>query len=460
MKRASALLIIIAFLITGLLSGCEYSQKAPVTVTFWHVYGEQADSPLNLLVDEFNRTIGAKRGIIVNVTSVEPVFELGNNLIAAANNEPGAAELPDIFSAYEDTAMIVDKDDTLVDFNDYFSKEELSSYVPQFLEGGEINGKLAVFPVAKSMDVGFLNKTAFDRFSAATGVTADSLKTFEGINLAAQKYREYTSSQPGGEKPFYIIDSPLAYFQLGVAGIGGNLFEGDLLNFECEGFDRVFENYAASSIRGEAAIFDGYGSDLMLTEDILLSIGSSAGILYTKDSVTHADNTSEDIELSVTSYPSFEGGAETALRQGVGLCVKKSTPEKERAAATFIKWLTEPKVNTDFVTTAGYIPVQEQAYEEALPQKLSKLTSPKYKALYTAVMDTYADTTFYSVPRSARYSQMRNEFTKELKAILLKARQEYIDNDSDPALLNSLISNANIELKTRLSAFCVDNEVG
>lgn len=40
----------------------------PVALTMWHVYGEQADSPMNQYVDEFNRTLGAEKGIVINVT--------------------------------------------------------------------------------------------------------------------------------------------------------------------------------------------------------------------------------------------------------------------------------------------------------------------------------------------------------------------------------------------------------
>ena len=42
----------------------------PVTLTMWHVYGAQARSPMNMLIDRFNQTVGKEQGIIINVTSV------------------------------------------------------------------------------------------------------------------------------------------------------------------------------------------------------------------------------------------------------------------------------------------------------------------------------------------------------------------------------------------------------
>ena len=48
------------------LGGCQskttLSPAAPVTLTMWHVYGEQADSPMNRLIAQFNETVGREKG--------------------------------------------------------------------------------------------------------------------------------------------------------------------------------------------------------------------------------------------------------------------------------------------------------------------------------------------------------------------------------------------------------------
>lgn len=71
MKKQMALILAAALLLCG-LSGCAKNTTLdpgePVTLTMWHVYGEQADSPMNRLVEEFNRTVGREKGIIINVT--------------------------------------------------------------------------------------------------------------------------------------------------------------------------------------------------------------------------------------------------------------------------------------------------------------------------------------------------------------------------------------------------------
>lgn len=62
-KRLFSLLLVSALVFT--LSGCgEKSllrESDPVTLNFWHVYGEQSGSPMDLLVQEFNHTVGQKK---------------------------------------------------------------------------------------------------------------------------------------------------------------------------------------------------------------------------------------------------------------------------------------------------------------------------------------------------------------------------------------------------------------
>ena len=69
----------LAALVPGLaLAGCGGSKtllspKDPTMLSIWHVYGEQADSPMNRLLTEFNDTVGREKGILLNVTNSFPL---------------------------------------------------------------------------------------------------------------------------------------------------------------------------------------------------------------------------------------------------------------------------------------------------------------------------------------------------------------------------------------------------
>ena len=121
----------------------------------------------------------------------------------AAYGDPGAPQLPDITTAYPKTALILAQKDLLTDIEEQFTDEELSAYVPRFLEEGRLaDGKLYVFPIAKSTEAFFINKTIFNRFAKDTGVSFKDLKTFEGIIKVAEKYYEWSDG-----KTFFMFDS-------------------------------------------------------------------------------------------------------------------------------------------------------------------------------------------------------------------------------------------------------------
>ena len=86
----------LAALVPGLaLAGCGGSKtllspKDPTMLSIWHVYGEQADSPMNRLLTEFNDTVGREKGILLNVTNMTNSAAIGGQLQDAKAGKPGA----------------------------------------------------------------------------------------------------------------------------------------------------------------------------------------------------------------------------------------------------------------------------------------------------------------------------------------------------------------------------------
>ena len=99
-----------------------------------------------------------------------------------AAGDPGAPEMPDIVTAYPKTAIILREQGLLAPLDEQFTAKELDAYLPQFIEEGRLSdGKLYVFPIAKSTEVLFVNQTLFDRFSAATGVRLTAFQPLKGL---------------------------------------------------------------------------------------------------------------------------------------------------------------------------------------------------------------------------------------------------------------------------------------
>lgn len=428
-KFTSFLMAILLLCCTG-CSGSINKEGAPTTITVWHVYGGQTDSPLNDLIEEFNQTVGKERQINVQVTSVSNTNTIHELVLAAANKEPGASELPDLFISYPKTVTALQDDSILVDYRDYFSEDELSAFLPDFVEEGMVNDRLVVLPVAKSTEILYINKTLFDRFSQATGVTMEDLNTWEGLYKAAEIYAEWTDAQTpevaGDAKSLFVHDYYFNYFQVGVESLGEDFFEGDKLAFGPE-LRKAWEPLAQAALKGGIWLKGGYATESIRTGDSIVSVASSASILYYSDVVTYPDNTSEDITIISKPCPVFENGDKLVMQRGAGFCTVRSTPEREQAAVTFLKWLTEPTHNVEFVTKTGYMPVTKEAFENELPKAIEGLESEKYKSLYQAYLDTQRDYQFYVPPHLEAYLDLETTLEETVRAQLTLGRKNYLD---------------------------------
>lgn len=431
MKHRNFIFLLIAVFL--LCTGCADTAKkeeTPITITVWHVYGGQSDSPLNDLIERFNQTVGKEQKINVQVTSVSNTNTIHELVLAAANGEPGAPELPDLFISYPKTVMALPDDSILVDYRDYFSEEELAAFIPTFVEEGMVNDRLVVLPVAKSTEIMFINKTIFDRFSQATGVTMEDLDTWEGLFKAAEIYADWTDAQTpdisGDAKSMFVHDYYFNYFQVGAASLGEDFFQGDELAFG-PAFQTAWEPLARAALQGGVWLKGGYATASLRTGDSIVSVASSASILYYSDVVTYPDNTSEEITIISRPCPVFENGEKLVMQRGAGFCTVRSTPERERAAVTFLKWLTEPEHNVEFVTRTGYMPVTRAAFENELPKAIEELENPKYISLYQAYLDTQANYEFYVPPQLETYLSLEMTLEDNVRAQLALGRQDYLD---------------------------------
>lgn len=432
MKRFLTILLCLALLLSA--AGCKTArEEQPITLTIWHVYGGQTDSPLNDLIEEFNRTVGKEQNIAVQVTSVTNTNTIHEGVLAAANDDPGASELPDMFISYPKTVLAMPDEEVLVDYRDYFSDEELSAFLPAFIEEGTIHDRLAILPVAKSTEVLFVNKTLFDRFAAETGVTLEDLDTWEGLYQTAALYAQWS-----GGKTFFVHDYHFNYLQVGVESLGGSFFDEDGISFS-PAFSKVWEPYAEAALQGGVWLYGGYATEPLRTGDAIASVASSASVLYYSGIVTYSDNTSEEIEYIVRPCPVLEDGEKLVMQRGAGICTVKSTPEREKAAMVFLKWLTAPEQNVELVTHLGYMPVTQEAFDTYLPGAIEKLEDPKYRELYRAFLQTQEEYTFYTAPQREDYLSIETSFEDQVRLLLSAAAKNYQAGDDLKAVSQTVL---------------------
>jgi multiple sugar transport system substrate-binding protein len=317
----------------------------------------------------------------VEVTSVTDAKIISEQLLAAANRDPGAPPMPDIAVLYPQVAVTLAERGVLADLGRYLPEETVASFVPRFVEEGRLGGDtLYLLPVAKSSEVLYLNRTLFERFSAATGVGAEALATFEGIAEAAARYHEWS-----GGKAFFYPEGLFNQAMIGFQQLGEDILYQNSLNVNSPLFQRMWDAYCLPAAGGGVAIYDGWSNYLAATGDVVCATASTAGSAFYPARITYPNNVKEDVQFDVLPYPVFDGGEKVVLQRGGGLCVTKSDPAQESAACLFLQWFTEAERNLGFCVNIGYLPVRQTAFDAILAGEYPEIANPvSEKALLTA----------------------------------------------------------------------------
>lgn len=204
MRRHNLLAAVLSVaLIVGGVTGCSGAKDEspldkdnPTTVTVWNYYnGDQLNAFTNL-VDEFNDTVGEKEGIVVKSVSQGSIDNLATALIESVEGKVGADDVPSLAAVYSETAFILNNKEALIPLDSYFSKDELSEYIPGFIDEGRLGSedKLYLFPVSKSTEAFVVNETDWSEFAKATGIESSGIKTYEDLTAAGKAYYEWTDS--------------------------------------------------------------------------------------------------------------------------------------------------------------------------------------------------------------------------------------------------------------------------
>ena len=403
MKKRLFSLLLVSVLVFTLTSCGEKSllrETDPVTLNFWHVYGEQSGSPMDLLVQEFNRTVGQEKGVRVQVTNLSSASKIGGYLKEAQAGGGDAPEMPDLFTCHigDATALGVEN---LVDWNEWFTQEELSDFVPGFLEDGTAeDGELLIFPVSKSTQLLMCNGSGFARFSGDTGAGYDDLSTWEGFYDTAGKFYDWS----GGE-PFCALDYPIRAVELCAMERGSGEFytEDGWYDTSNAVFKESWMQFARALAQGHVVVSDLYSNTQVMTGTVLSGLGSSAAILYYNDTVTYRDGTQEPMDLHVLPMPKAAGSTPLMTQAGVGLCAYRTTGQKAEAAALFVRWLTESERNLDFVAQTGYMPVRSGAFDAIAEYDDFPAPAESYRQLYAALKTMRENYTPVSEPRFEGY---------------------------------------------------------
>ncbi|MBC3796085.1 extracellular solute-binding protein [Acetobacterium tundrae] len=374
-RKLKAACLVLSMVI--LLTSCSTAEKSvldpknPVSITLWHYYVGDNKIALETAVDQFNKGVGSEKGVVVTAVAKGSISELEKAVTDSAKGIINAEPMPDMFSTYPDKGLEIDQLGKLCDLNDYFSKDEQKLYIAAFLNDGKYDGdRLLSIPIVKSTELLYVNATAWNEFAAATGVNEKNLTTWEGVYAVARAYYQWTDAQTPDiawdGKSLMGIDSVANYIIIGNKQLGVEVIDGKNEKAVLNHADlrKLFDIYYGGMSLGYLNAVGKFRSDDIKASDLIAYVGSSSGAAYFPTWI-EKDNTRSPIEFTALAYPCFAGGTPTAIVQGAGMSVTKSTPEKQEGAALFLKWFTAEEQNIPFAMTTGYLPVETGAYGNA-----------------------------------------------------------------------------------------------
>lgn len=375
-KKYKALCVLMAMSMA--FAGCgdksPLDAKNPVTIEIWNYYNGDQLTAFDSLVAEFNETVGKEKGIIVKSNSQGSVNDLETNVLAAIREEVGAAEVPNIFMAYADTAYTADQLGGVVDLKEYLTDEEVGLYIDSYITEGDFagDGEIKIFPTAKSMEVLVLNKTDWDKFASETGAAYEDLADIEGLVATAERYYEWTDAKTpdvqNDGKALFGRDAMANYMLIGSMQLGTEIFsvsDGKMtLNFEKETVRKLWDCYYIPFIKGYFAATGRFRSDDIKTGNIISYVGSSSGASFFPDIVSISEAESYPIEMEVLPCPQFANSENYAVQQGAGMVVTQGSEAEIYASVEFLKWFTADERNISFSVQSGYMPVTKTANDK------------------------------------------------------------------------------------------------
>ena len=431
-------LTLIAVLLFSLAACGANTQTETETISLdvWTYYNGDQLVAFNELAQEFNATVGAEHGIIVSNSSVGDVNDLAANVLASAGGKVGSAELPNIFSAYADTALEMAKLGLAADLSPYLTQEDCAAYVDSYIQEGDFfgDGSIHIFPVAKATEVMLLNKTDWDVFAKETRATYTDISTIEGIVATAQKYYEWTDSfTPDKEndgKAFFGRDAMANYFYAGFMQLNGELFTVEdnsvTLNFDRDTARVLWDNEYVPFIKGYFAATGRFRSDDIKTGNILMYIGSSASATFFPKEVMRDDITSYPIEMEAFPCAQFAAGKPYAVQQGAGMVVVDSSPEEVEASVLFLKWLAEEEQNIQFSVESGYLPVKKSANNLNVIQTYHPDINKTVESVLRVSIETVNENTMYTAKPFQNGEAVRKVLEYSLRDLAAKDRQTVV----------------------------------
>lgn len=403
------------------------SKEDPINLTLWHYYAGSAQQTLDKIADEFNKTIGVDYGVTIQTVSKPSIGDLEIELSASAQGVVYADTMPSMFLAYGDKILELQELDVISDMNNFFSEEDKSLLIKDFMVSGVINDEQVMLPVVKSTEVMYINQTNWDDFASQNGFKNSDLETWEGVLEVSRAYYDYTDAQTpdisNDGKAFFGMDSINNFISVSSYQMGTDIFDvkNAKANIDEEALREVFDFYMEAWSMGYLDSVAKYRTDDIRSGDILAFVGSSAGFVYMPDWI-EVDGQKQDIEWNSLQYPYFKDQTPYIVSQGAGIAVSKISDKQQQASALFLNFFWED--NITFALDSAYVPVTTEFLNKTEEEKMEIYTE---RGLQPNEINTY-ELVFDQIEGNRLYQPMPFEGSYTIRTELGKVFEQTATN--------------------------------
>ncbi len=322
-----------------------------VTLQFWHGQSQTQQAALNGLIDQFNASHPGIKVVATYQGTYSDLFKKVTAAIAGGSPPDLSIAYPNDVANYVKSGAVIPLDDLMKDPQIGFSAADLQQDIyPSYIDHyPQFKDQVYSLAFMRSLEVMFYN--------------ADMLKA-AGINQPPANWDDFMKDcaalvQKSGSPSCYEMNTDASRFVNWVYSRGGKMLnaDGKTVAFDQQpGVDTM--NWLNDMFRKNYATVIGKAfqdqTDFALGK-LAFAFGSSAGLPYYAQAIKEAGKVQNwGISPGPHSTPNPAVDA-----YGPSVAIFKTTPERERAAFTFLKWLMDPGPNAQWIKATQYFPARK-----------------------------------------------------------------------------------------------------
>jgi multiple sugar transport system substrate-binding protein len=255
-----------------------------------------------------------------------------------------------------------------------FTEYELADFIEGFYNEGamiDADGAMYMLPLSKSTEILYYNKTFFETHGLSVPTTWDEM---EALCEQIKEIDPYCTPLGYDSEANWFITMCEQYGSPYTSLDDHYLFDNEVNR----SFVARFRNWYQNGWVTTSEIYGGYMSNLLVSGDVYMVIGSSAGARYYDSGA---------FEVGMSSIPQVDPYNPKAISQGPSVCIFKQDNYQEVAASwIFVKYLTTSvEFQAELSMSTGYIPVIESVLDNPIYQEFLESDDLRAQALRTAL---------------------------------------------------------------------------